>query len=217
MTRVQCGFMGLYERLLQGNSEWRSRKLVADPEFFSRLVSQQSPTYLWIGCSDSRVPANEITGTDPGEIFVHRNIANLVVTNDLNLLSVLNYAVSILKVKHVIVCGHYGCGGVRAAALRDPVDPILSMWLKNIRDVVHENSLELDRISDEEQRVNRVVELNVASQVQNLMRTDIIQDAWRNQGGPDLHGWVYSIADGILHPLVEVPAGSHVDDAYVRK
>jgi len=217
MTRVHSRFMELYKRLLQGNAEWRIRKLVADPEFYKRLESQQSPNYLWIGCSDSRVPANEITGTDPGEIFVHRNIANLVVTNDLNLLSVLNYAVTNLRVKHVIVCGHYGCGGVRSATLREPVAPILSMWLKNIRDVVHENSAELNDILDDEQRVNRVVELNVASQVRNLARTDIIQDSWRANGGPDLHGWVYSIADGILHPLIEVPAGSHVDDAYLRQ
>src|SRR5262249_47054443 len=150
-------------------------------DFFKRLAELQKPEFLWIGCSDSRVPANEITGTQPGEIFVHRNVANLVINTDVNLLSVLDYAVNHLKVKHVIVCGHYGCGGVKAAITKNDFKPVLNMWLRNIKDVYRLHREELDKIKDEGQRSDRLVELNVKEQVNNLAKTSIIQRAWKNE------------------------------------
>src|ERR671912_29180 len=157
-----------YERLLQENKAWAAEKLKADPDYFDRLSHIQTPEFLWIGCSDSRVPANEITGTQPGEIFVHRNVANLVINTDVNLLSVLDYAVNHLKVKHIIVCGHYGCGGIKAAITKGDFKPVLNMWLRNIKDVYRIHRTELEKITNEEQRYNRLVELNVQEQVQNL-------------------------------------------------
>ena len=196
------------------NKAWAAEKVSEDPEYFERLLHLQTPEFLWIGCSDSRVPANEITGTQPGEIFVHRNVANLVINTDVNLLSVLDYAVTHLKVKHVIVCGHYGCGGIKAATTRTDFKAVLNMWLRNIKDVYRLHRNELDGIKDEEQRCDRLVELNVREQVMNLAKTSIIQRAWKNEQRPDLHGWVYGLKDGIIKPVFEMKAGTHIDALY---
>ena len=203
-----------YERLLLENKAWAKEKLADDPEFFERLAHIQTPEFLWIGCSDSRVPANEITGTQPGEIFVHRNVANLVINTDVNLLSVLDFAVTHLKVKHVIVCGHYGCGGIKAATTRTDFKYVLNMWLRCIKDVYRLHREELNNIKDEDQRCDRLVELNVMEQVQNLAKTSIIQRAWRHEQRPDLHGWVYGLKDGIIKPVFEMKAGTHIDSLY---
>lgn len=203
-----------YERLLIENKAWASAKIGEDPDFFNRLSHLQTPEFLWIGCSDSRVPANEITGTQPGEIFVHRNIANLVVHTDVNLLSVLEYAVTHLKVKHVIVCGHYGCGGIKAAMSKTDYKQVLNMWLRHIKDVYRHNREELGAIKDEEARADRLTELNVIEQVQRLTKTSIIQKAWKERNAPDLHGWVYGLKDGIINPVYEMKAGSKLDDLY---
>ena len=192
--------MDTYKELLKGNKRWVAEKLNQDPDFFERLAKGQSPEVLWIGCSDSRVPANEITGTNPGEVFVHRNIANMVVHSDMNLLSVLDYAVNILKVKHVIVCGHYGCGGV-AAAMTNEQYGLVDNWLRHIKDVYRLHHQELDGIEDHNQRLKRFVELNVIEQVFDLSKTSIIQNAWRNRELPMVHGWVYDIKTGIIQDL----------------
>ncbi len=205
--------MNVYEKLLLQNKGWAAEKVQDDPEYFSRLSHLQEPEFLWIGCSDSRVPANEITGTDPGEIFVHRNIANMVVHTDLNMLSVLEYSVNVLKVKHVIVCGHYGCGGVKAAMTRHSVG-IINKWLRNIKDVYRFHQEEVESIADEELRTNRLVELNVQEQVMNLAKTSIIQRAWKEDRRPHLHGWVYSLTDGIIKPVTEMPPNTHIDPLY---
>ena len=205
--------MKSYEKLLLENKAWAAEKIADDADFFNRLANIQSPEYLWIGCSDSRVPANEITGTQPGEIFVHRNIANMVVHTDLNLLSVLQYAVEVLKVKHVIVCGHYGCGGVKAAMTHQSLG-IINKWLRNIKDVYRIHSAEIDKISDEEGKINKMVELNVQEQVLNLAKTSIIQKAWKHENAPHLHGWVYGLHNGIINPILEMPAGTHIDPLY---
>jgi carbonic anhydrase len=206
--------MKSYEKLLLENKAWASEKVQDDADFFNRLAKVQTPEFLWIGCSDSRVPANEITNTQPGEIFVHRNIANMVVNTDVNLLAVLDYAVNYLKVKHVIVCGHYGCGGVKAATTQSDFKLVLNMWLRNIKDVYRLHREELDSIKDEDTRVNRLVELNVKEQVTNLAKTSIIQRAWKNDNRPDLHGWVYGLSDGIIKPVFEMNAGSKLDPVY---
>ena len=206
--------MQSYEKLLLENKAWASEKVNEDPEYFDRLAHLQTPEFLWIGCSDSRVPANEITGTQPGEIFVHRNIANMVVNTDVNLLSVLDYAVNHLKVKHVIVCGHYGCGGVKAAATQSDFKAVLNMWLRNIKDVYRLHREELNAIKNEEQRTDRLVELNVREQVNNLAKTSIIQRAWKQHNKPDLHGWVYGLKDGLIKPVFEMKAGTHIDPVY---
>ena len=203
-----------YERLLLENKAWAAEKVSKDPKFFDRLAHIQTPEFLWIGCSDSRVPANEITGTQPGEIFVHRNIANLVVNTDVNLLSVLDYAVNHLKVKHVIVCGHYGCGGVKAANTNTDFKFVLNMWLRNIKDVIRLHRDELEAIEDKDLQTHRLTELNVQEQVFNLAKTSIIQRAWKQENRPDLHGWVYDINDGIINPIFEMKAGSYIDDLY---
>src|SRR3982751_4584852 len=192
--------MRSYEKLLLENKAWAAEKTEKDPDYFERLSKIQTPEFLWIGCSDSRVPANEITGTQPGEIFVHRNVANLVVNTDVNLLAVLDFAVTHLKVKHVIVCGHYGCGGIKAADTQTDFKPVLNMWLRNIKDVIRYNKQELDAIKNEDQRLDRLVELNVREQVYNLAKTTIVQRAWREEQRPDLHGWVYGLKDGIIKP-----------------
>jgi carbonic anhydrase len=203
-----------YEKLLLENKAWAQEKLADDPEFFDRLSDIQKPDFLWIGCSDSRVPANEITGTQPGEIFVHRNVANLVVNTDVNLLSVLDYAVNHLKVKHVIVCGHYGCGGVKAATSKTDFQLVLNMWLRNIKDVYRLHRDELNKIRDEEARCDRLVELNVVEQVMNLAKTSIIQRAWKKEQRPDLHGWVYGLKNGLINPLFDLKAGTPIDEVY---
>ncbi|RYY41726.1 MAG: carbonic anhydrase [Chitinophagaceae bacterium] len=206
--------MESYQKLLLENKAWASERVADNPEYFQRLATIQRPEFLWIGCSDSRVPANEITGTQPGEIFVHRNVANLVVNTDVNLLAVLDYAVTHLKVRHVIVCGHYGCGGVKAASTQADFKPVLNMWLRNIKDVMRVHRDELNEIKDEERRVDRLVELNVREQVMNLAKTTIIQRAWKNEQRPHLHGWVYGLSDGIIKPVFEMPAGTHIDPLY---
>ena len=206
--------MKTYEQLLIENKAWASDMVKANPDFFKTLSELQTPEYLWIGCSDSRVPANQITGTNPGEIFVHRNVANLVINTDVNVLSVLDYAVNHLKVKHVIVCGHYGCGGIKAAITRQDFKPVLNMWLRNIKDVYRIHRSELDLIFEEEKKEDRLVELNVMEQVFNLAKTSIIQRAWKNEHRPDLHGWVYGLKDGIIKPVYEMKAGTHIDELY---
>ena len=206
--------MQSYEKLLLENRAWASEKKEKDPGFFDRLALLQTPEFLWIGCSDSRVPANEITGTQPGEIFVHRNVANLVINTDVNLLSVLDYAVNYLKVKHVIICGHYGCGGIRASVTKTDFKALLNMWLRHIKDVYRLHRDELDAIKDEETRCDRLTELNVQEQLFNLAKTSIIQRAWKNEQRPDLHGWVYGLKDGIIHPVYEMKAGTPIDSLY---
>ncbi len=200
-------------RLLDSNKAWAAERLQEDPEYFSRLARQQAPEILWVGCSDSRVAANVITGTQPGEVFVHRNIANMVVHTDLNLLSVLEYAVNVLQVKHIIVCGHYGCGGVRAAAGHQNLG-IINNWLRNIEDVFRFHHEELMSITDEALRVDRLVELNVKEQVLNLAKTSIIQKAWQYHQRPTLHGWVYGLDSGILKPLSRLEDASVLDRVY---
>jgi carbonic anhydrase len=203
-----------YKKLLLDNKAWAAQKLKEDPEYFNQLALLQRPEFLWIGCSDSRVPANEITGTQPGEIFVHRNVANMVVNTDVNLLSVLDYAVNHLEVKHVIVCGHYGCGGIKSATTNLDFKPVLNMWLRNIKDVYRLHRTELDAITDEAARIARLTELNVQEQVFNLAKTSIIQKAWKAEQRPDLHGWVYGLNDGIINPIFEMKAGTHIDELY---
>lgn len=202
--------MQQYERLLRENKVWAKEKKQADPLFFERLVNVQRPDYLWIGCSDSRVPPNEITQTQPGEIFIHRNIANMVVHTDLNLLSVLQYAVEVLKVKHVIVCGHYNCGGVKAALTRSSLG-IIDTWLRNIKDVYRFHQQEIDEQPTEEARLNCLIEWNVREQVMNLAKTPIIQEAWKKSQLPHLHGWVYDLHDGIIKPIFEMAPNAQLD------
>ncbi|MBS1495278.1 MAG: carbonate dehydratase [Bacteroidetes bacterium] len=205
--------MQSYEKLLLENKAWAKEQNQIDPDFFKRLAAQQAPEFLWIGCSDSRVPADKITGTDPGEIFVHRNIANLVVNTDINLLSVLQYAVEVLKVRHVIVCGHYGCGGVKAA-MGNHHFGIINHWLKEIKDVYRFHRAEVDALATEEQRADLLVELNVREQVFNLAKTSIIQKAWKEDNLPHLHGWAYGLKDGIIKPVCEMAARSRIDHLY---
>lgn len=205
--------MSELNRLLDNNKAWAAERLKEDPEYFSRLAKLQSPQFLWIGCSDSRVAANVITGTQPGEVFVHRNIANMVVHTDLNLLSVLEYAVNVLKVTHVIVCGHYGCGGVATAYGHQSMG-IINNWLRNIEDVYRFHRAELDAIPTDAKRIDRLVELNVEEQVLNLAKTSIIQRAWKHEQRPSLHGWVYGLDDGQLKPLCLVEDASVLDPVY---
>ncbi|MBA3706546.1 MAG: carbonic anhydrase [Bacteroidetes bacterium] len=185
-----------YSRLLSGNKAWAAEKLKQDPSFFKNLILGQNPEYLWIGCSDSRVPANEITNTKSGEIFVHRNIANMVVHTDMNLLSVLYFAVEVLHVKHVIVCGHYGCGGV-LAAMENKDQGFVNNWLRNIKEVHLKHQSELDSITDFQMRANRLVELNVVEQVHNLSKTIVVQRAWKKRE-LQIHGWVYGFDDDMI-------------------
>ncbi len=187
-------------QLFKNNRQWASKITEVNPDFFHNLKNQQAPEYLWIGCSDSRVPANDIVGLLPGELFVHRNIANLVIHTDMNCLSVLQYAVDILRVKHVIVCGHYGCGGIKAAMENKP-HGLVDNWLRHIRDTWRRNQVELEIIPDESGRNNRLCELNVCDQVINVGNTTIIQDAWRRGQETTIHGWIYDLADGLLKDL----------------
>jgi carbonic anhydrase len=189
-----------YKRLIENNKSWVAEQLQLDPSFFEKLSKGQSPEYLWIGCSDSRVPAESITGTDPGEMFVHRNIANMVVHSDMNMLSVLSYAVDVLKVKHIIVCGHYGCGGV-IAAMKNQQFGLIDNWLRHIKDVYRYHHKELDAIEDETLRARRFVEVNVQEQVHDLGKTSIVQNAWKRGQQLHLHGWAYDIHDGLINDL----------------
>lgn len=190
----------MLENLKKNNREWAARKTQVDPEFFRRLVSQQQPEYLWIGCADSRVPANDIVGLDPGELFVHRNVANLAPPQDANFLSVLQFAVEILKVRHIIVCGHYGCGGVRAA-LSGERHGLIDHWLQPVACLCRRDAVELNGILDFDARVNLVCERNVLDQVANVVGNPFVRDAW-DRGQPlSVHGWIYSIQDGLLRDL----------------
>lgn len=189
-----------YNQLLENNKAWVESKIEKDPEFFTRLANGQQPPVLWIGCADSRVPANEIIGAEPGEVFVHRNIANMVVHTDMNMLSVLDYAVNVLKVKHVIVCGHYGCGGVQAAMTNRHFG-LIDNWIRHIKDVYRFHNDELSVIKDETARFNRFVELNVVEQALDLAKTSIVQGAWEQGQDLHVHGWVYDVKDGLIKDL----------------
>jgi len=189
-----------YLKLLDNNKKWVADQLSVDPTYFDKLAQSQHPEYLWIGCSDSRVPANQITGTQPGDVFVHRNIANMVINSDMNMLSVLSYAVEVLKVKHIIVCGHYGCGGV-LAAMENKQFGLIDNWLRHIKDVYRLHYKELNSIQDKKQKADRLVELNVIEQVQDLGKTSIVQNAWKREQPLHLHGWVYDVKDGLIKDL----------------
>lgn len=194
-------------KLLENNKNWVKNKLQTEPDFFNNLSSRHEPQLLWIGCSDARVPANQITGTKPGDVFVHRNISNMVVHTDMNLLSVLSYAVEVLQVKHIIVCGHYQCGGIRAA-MSNTSFGLIDNWLRHVKDVYRLHLSELEGIKDENLRYNRLAELNVMQQVYNLCKTSIVQSAWQKGEFPYIHGWVYDVHDGILKDL-DVTFNSH--------
>ena len=189
-----------YQSLIEGNERFVAETLEKDPDYFNKLAAGQNPPVLWIGCADSRVPANQITNTRPGEIFVHRNIANMVIHTDMNMLSVLDYAVNVLKVKHVIVTGHYGCGGV-IAAMGSQQFGLIDNWLRHIKDVYRLHATELDAIKDDKERSDRLVEYNVVENVRNLCKTSIVQNAWQNGQQLSVHGWVYSIATGVITDL----------------
>ena len=195
-----------YRKLLLNNKAWASARLEVDEHYFDDLSKGQSPLFLWIGCADSRVPAEEITHADPGEIFVHRNVANMVVHTDMNLLSVLQYAVEVLKIKHIIICGHYNCGGVKAAMTNKDFG-LINKWLRNIKEVYEKHYDELHKIKDEQSRFNALVELNVKEQIQNLAKTTIVQKAWENSQLPHLHGWVFDIHKGEIKEVVNISAG----------
>ena len=206
--------MSKLDVLFEKNRDWALSVKTSDPLFFEKLSAQQSPDYLWIGCSDSRVPANQIVGLMPGEVFVHRNVANMVVHTDLNCLTVLQYAVDVLQVKHVMVVGHYGCGGV-AAAYENADNGLIDNWLRNIKDVQHHHQLQLDAIEDKTQRLELLCELNVISQVSNVCHTTIVQNAWQRGQPLAIHGWVYSLKDGLLKDLnCTVDSLEQVADAY---
>ena len=206
--------MSLLDECFAANRKWAAEMVEQDPGYFKRLESIQRPELLWIGCSDSRVPANQLLRLPPGDVFVHRNIANVVEHTDVNCLSVLQYAVDVLQVKHVIVTGHYGCGGVRAAMSNQPLG-LIDNWLRHIRDVHLWNRTELNEIADPEKRVNRLAELNVETSVANLCHTTIVQDAWRRGQSLTVHGWIYSLADGLLRDLgLEVESAEQIPPEY---
>src|SRR5690606_6732755 len=206
--------MNFYDTSIENNKNWVQNKLDMDPDYFRKLARGQSPPVLWIGCADSRVQAKQIIGSEAGEVFVQRNIANMVVHTDMNMLSVLDYAVNVLKVKHVIVCGHYGCGGVQAAMQNKSIG-LIDNWLRHIKDVYRHHKAELDGIEDETQRFNRFVELNVVEQVFDLAKTSIVQNAWKNNQDLHLHGWVYGLDSGLIKDLqVNISNDSELDKVY---
>ncbi len=205
--------MESHKKLLLANKAWVQDKLSIHPEYFARMEETQTPEYLWIGCSDSRVPAEEVTGREPGELFVHRNIANLVIHTDFNMLSVLQYAVEVLKVKHIIVCGHYGCGGILNALSHRHLG-LINKWLRHIKDIYRFHRRELDAIADENLKWRRLVELNVAEQVTNLAETSIVQQAWAKGGELTVHGWVYDLHTGLLKELAMMNAQSPLDPIF---
>lgn len=205
--------MQSYKRLLLANKSWAAEKLMLDENYFEELAADQKPEFLWIGCADSRVPANEVTGTAPGELFVHRNVANLVIHTDINMLSVLQYAVEVLKVKHILVVGHYGCGGVKAAMTNKDFG-LINKWLRNIKEVYSKHDGELSGISDEHQRFDRLVELNVIEQVKNLSKTTIVQRSWHQRQYPHLHGWVFDLHTGLINSIVEILPGAEIESIY---
>lgn len=205
--------MDAYKKLLLGNKAWVAEKLAVRADYFERTATTQTPAYLWIGCSDSRVPAEDVTGTEPGELFVHRNIANLVIHTDFNMLSVLQYAVQVLEVKHIIVCGHYGCGGVKNAMTNRSLG-LINKWLRNIKDVYRLHRRDLEAIAEPENRLNRLVEFSVTEQVQHLAETSIVQEAWHHHKRPYLHGWVYDLKTGFLKELALMQPGTPIEDIY---
>jgi len=203
-----------HEQLLQNNRAWAKERVIQDPHFFENLAKEQTPEFLWIGCSDSRVPANKVTQTEPGEMFVHRNIANMVIHTDVNMLSVLQYAVQVLKVPHVIVCGHYGCGGVKSATTRKHIG-IMDKWLRNIKDIYRLHEDELEAIQDDQDRLNRLTELNVEEQILNLAKTSIIQQSWKQHQLPTLHGWIYDMHMGLIKELVNMDYNTQLDSIFM--
>ena len=206
-----------YKKILANNKKWVETSLESDPNYFQDLAKGQTPPLLWIGCSDSRVPANEIIGAKPGEVFEHRNIANMVIHSDMNMLSVLDYAVNVLKVKHVLVCGHYGCGGIKAALGNDSIG-IIDNWIRHIKDVYRLHDKYLNSIIDEDERFNKFVELNVKEQVFDLAKTSIVQSAWRNGQELTLHGWVYGLNSGFVTDLdVNISSEKDLDNVYQLK
>lgn len=205
--------MESHKKLLLANKAWAADRLAVEPEYFEHLAQGQQPEFLWIGCSDSRVPAEEITGTHPGELFVHRNVANMVIHTDFNMLSVLQYSVEVLQVKHVIVCGHYGCGGVQNSMTHKNLG-LINKWLRHIKDVYRFHERELDSIADFQARFDRLVELNVMEQVTNLAETSIIQSSWKNRQLPSVHGWVYDMKTGLLKEIASLNHESHLEDIY---
>ncbi|OZV71002.1 carbonate dehydratase [Winogradskyella aurantia] len=203
-----------YKQLLTNNKNWVKAMKDKDEHYFEKLARGQRPPVLWIGCADSRVPANQITGAHPGELFVHRNIANMVVHTDMNMLSVLDYAVNNLKVKHIIVCGHYGCGGVEAAMQNKSLG-LINKWIRNIKEVYNEHKTELKNIEDYQKRFDRLVELNVIAQVYDLAKTSIVQQSWKDNTGLQIHGWVYGLDDGVIKDLkVSMDSAAHLDDIF---
>ena len=203
--------MESYKNLLLANKAWVQERLQIDKDYFTELAKDQMPDFLWVGCSDSRVPAEEITGTKPGDIFAHRNIANLVLQTDINLQSVIYYAVEVLKVKHIIVCGHYGCGGIRAA-MTDQKFGLLDEWLRNIKEVYRKHLAEIQNSGDEQSQVNRLVELNVQAQLISIAKTEVVQKTWALEQRPTLHGWVFNMADGRLSNLYKINPGALIKD-----
>ncbi len=206
--------MESYKKLLLANKAWVRDRMSVNDRFFEDMAEGQQPEFLWIGCSDSRVPAEEITGTEPGELFVHRNIANLVVHTDLNMLSVLQYAVEVLKVRHIIVCGHYGCSGVRNALTNRDLG-LINKWLRHIKDVYRMNLIEIEAIADPKARFDRMVELNTIEQVRNLAQTSIIQRAWKTMNQPTIHGWIYELHTGLIKEMAMIEPGAKLEDIYM--
>lgn len=206
--------MDSLQRLMLGNRAWVQYTLERDPLFFERLKEGQQPEFLWIGCSDSRIPSDTVVGAEPGDMFVHRNIANMVIHTDFNMLSVLEFAVKALKVKRIILCGHYGCGGVRAAMSHQHLG-LINKWLRYIKDVYRFHRVELDAIADEVARFDRLVELNVLEQIHHLAETSIIQQAWNEEGTPHLHGLVFNMGTGALNELIHLPPGSSIEEIYM--
>jgi carbonic anhydrase len=206
--------MESYKRLLLNNKAWVKDKLDVSPDFFERMSHEQKPEFLWIGCSDSRVPAEDVTGVQPGELFVHRNVANMVVHTDFNVLSVLQFAVEVLRVQHIIVCGHYGCGGIKSAMSRQHLG-LINKWLRHIKDVYRFHAQEIDAIQDEHKRIDRLVELNVIEQVNHLAEISFVQRAWKTERRPTIHGWVYDMHTGLLRDLIKVDPGDLPQDIYV--
>ncbi|PRZ24133.1 carbonate dehydratase [Flavobacterium granuli] len=203
-----------YKKILDNNKKWVEEALSKDANYFADLAKGQTPPLLWIGCSDSRVPANEIIGAKPGEVFVHRNIANMVVHSDMNMLSVLDYAVNVLKVKHVIVCGHYGCGGIKAAMGNDSIG-IIDNWIRHIKNVYRLHNVYLDSFTDENERFNAFVEINAKEQVFDLSKTSIVQNAWKNGQDLTIHGWVYGLNSGFVTDLnVNISSNNELDEVY---
>lgn len=203
-----------YNKIIENNKKWVENKLELDPQYFERLSKGQKPPLLWIGCADSRVPANEIIGAQPGEVFVHRNIANMVIHTDMSMLSVLDYAVNVLKVKHVIVCGHYGCGGIEAAMTNKSIG-LIDNWIRHIKNIYRVHKKELDGIADLHKRTDRFVELNVIEQVYDLAKTSIVQNAWGIDQDLTIHGWVYGVDSGIVKDLgVNFKNDSQLDEVY---